>query len=207
MNRRRGGLFCRLAATAGVGLFLVMPASAAKVTAPYNVALAVGWGAGAGSDAFRDDLSRSLAQVLASRCFTGVAMAGSDSAAETAELVFDVVLSDVVDETRFDDSIAGALQPGEPAQELRHVTYFEVTVDAALTARASGASVNRKHLVAHVSRRPVYVGEDARTTARAEAIDDIVRDLTRALGCGGDKLARKIRGALGDQESVTPEPR
>ena len=191
----------------GLGVAIVTPVTAAKEIAPYHVALDVSWGEGAGSDAFRDDLSRSLAQALASRCFTGVAIAGRDSAAESAELVFDIVLSDVVDETRFDDSIAGALQPGEPTQELRRVTYFEVTVDATLAARGNAALVNRKHLVAHVSRRPVYVGEDAQATARAEAIDDIVRDLTRALGCGGDKLARKIRGALGDQGPVAAEPR
>jgi hypothetical protein len=167
----------------------------------------VEWGAGAGSDAFRDDLARTLAQALAPRCFTGVSVAGQDAAAENAALTFDVILSHAVDETRFDDSISGALQPGEPSQELRRVTYFEVAVDAALTARSSGALVSRKHLVAHVSRRPVYVGEDSRATARAEAIDDIVRDLTRALGCGGDKLARKIRDALGDQGQAPPEPR
>lgn len=201
-----GGVF-RLAAMTCAGFSFVMPAAAAKVTAPYRVALDVSWHSGAGSDAFREDLSRSLAQTLASRCFTGVAIAGRDSAAEGAELAFDVVLSDVVVETRFDDPIAGALQPGEPTQELRRVTRYEVTVDAALTARASGALVMRKHLVAHVSRRPVYVGEDPQATVRAEGIDNIVRDLTRALGCGGDKLSRKIRGALGDQGPEASEPR
>jgi len=207
MSRGLGGVFFRLALLACAGVAIALPAAAAKEIAPYRVALAVGWGAGAGSDAFRDDLSRSLAQALATGCFTGVAVAGRDSAAEGAELVFDVVLSGVVDETRFDDSIAFALQPGEPAQELRRVTHFEVTVDATLKARASGALVNRKHLVAHVSRRPVYVGEDAQATARAEAIDNIVRDLTRALGCGGAKLARKVRAALGDAGPAAPEPR
>ena len=207
MIRGRGSAFFRFAATTSVGVFFVMPTAHAKVTAPYRVALAVGWGAGAGSEAFRDDLSRSLDQALASRCFTGVAIADGNSAAESAEVVFAVVLSHVVDETRFDDSIAGALQPGEPSQELRRVTYFEVTVDATLTARTSGALVSRKHLVSHVSRRPVYVGEDSRANARAEAIDNIVRDLTRALGCGGDKLARKILGALGEQGPAAPEPR
>ena len=207
MSRGLGGVFFRLALLACAGVAIALPAAAAKEIAPYRVALAVGWGAGAGSDAFRDDLSRSLAQALASRCFAGVALAGPDSKAEGAELTFSVVLSGVVDETRFDDSIAGALQPGEPARELRRVTYFEVTVEAALTARASGALVNQKHLVAHVTRRPVYVGEDSRATARAEAIDDIVRDLIRALGCGGDKLTRKIGTALGDPGPVAPGPR
>jgi hypothetical protein len=188
-------------------LFGLTPASPAKTLAPYRVALAVAWGSGAGSDAFRDDVSRSLSQALASGCFTGVAVAGRDAVAESAEFAFDVVLSDTVDETRFDDSISGALQPGEPTQELRRVSYFEVSVDATLSVRASGAIAHRRHMMAHVSRRPVYVGEDARATVRAEAIDDIVHDLTRTLGCGGDKLAKKLRKALGDPGPEASEPR
>jgi hypothetical protein len=207
MIRPVGHRASRLAATVCASLFFLLSVSAAKETSPYRVALAVRWGAGAGSDAFREDLSRSLTEALASRCFARIAPAGPNFDAEGAELVFDVVLTGVVDETRFDDSIARALQPGEPAEELRRVTYFAVTVDAALTARLSGALVSRKHLVAHVSRRPVYVGEDSRATARAEAIDNIVHDLARALGCGGDKLTRKIRAALVDRGSDAPEPR
>lgn len=184
-----------------------MPTASAKGVAPYRVVLNVRWGVGAGSDAFRGDLSRSLAVALARACFVGVEIAGRDSAANDAEFVFDVVLSGVIEETRFDDTIAGALQPGEPAQELRRVTHFEVSVDAALTARASQTLLKRKHLVVHASRRPVYVGEDAQATARAEAIDDVARDLTRALGCGGDKFARKLEATLGGAGPTPPDPR
>ncbi len=207
MNRWRGGAYARLALSVGLGVSSVTPAAAAKELAPYRAVLSVSWGPGAGSEAFRDDLSRSLAQGLASSCFAGVAISGGVSVAAGAELVVDVSLSHVVDETLFDDSIAGALQPGQPTQELQRVTHFEVTVDATVAARTTGALVSRKHFVAHVSRRPVYVGEDPQATARAEAIDSIVRDLTRALGCGGAKFARKLRGALGDAGPAAPEPR
>jgi hypothetical protein len=207
MSFGRGGAFLRLAPMACAGFFALTPATEAKTPAPYRVVLAVAWGTGAGSDAFRDDVSRSLSQALAAACFTGVAVTGRAAGAESPELVFDVVLSDAVDETRYDDSIAGALQPGEPTQELRRVSYFEVSVDATLAVRASGAIAYRRHLVAHVSRRPVYVGEDARATARAEAIDDIVRDLTRTMGCGGDKLLRKIRKVIGEPLPAPSEPR
>ncbi len=196
MNRgRRRGILAIAAIVCALEAFPA-PASAAKTTAPYRVTLGVAWGQGAGSDAFRDDLSRSLAQALASRCFSGVVLDGGDSSGAESELEFQVVLSHAVDETRFDDSIAGALQPGEPSQELRRVTYFKVSVDAALTTKIGGNLIHRKHIVSRVSRRPVFVGEDPRAIARAEAIDNIVRDLTRALGCGGDKLSRKIRAAL-----------
>jgi hypothetical protein len=178
----------------------------AKDVAPFRTALAVRWGAGAGSDAFREDLSRSLAATLAGRCFAGVAVFEHDPQPDAA-LDFSVVLSDVLDETRFDDSIAATLQPGEPAKELRHLAHFEVTVDAALTTRETGALIKRKHFVAHVAHRPVYLGEDAQASARSEVIDNIVADLSRALGCGGAKLERKIREALGGAGEAAAAPR
>lgn len=191
------GVSAPLAVLTCCGVSFFQPGAEAKEVAPFRAALAVYWGRGAGSEAFRDDLSRSLAEVLATGCFAGVVIAEGDVAAAGTELVLTVVLSEVFDETRFDDSIAGALRPGEPAQELRRVARFEVTADATLTARSTGAVVQRKHLVANVLRRPIYVGEDPQTTARAEALDRVVNDLTKALGCGGAKLERKIREALG----------
>ena len=186
---------------------LVARGAGAKEVAPFRAALAVRWGEGAGSDAFRDDLSRSLAASLAGRCFAGVVIAERDPEPAGVDLVLTVVLSRVVDETRFDDSIATTLQPGEPAKELRRVTRIEVAVDATLSARATAALVRRKHFVANVSRRPNYVGEDPQTTARAEVIDDIVANLARGLGCGGAKLERKIREALGMVGEAPAGPR
>jgi len=197
MSRGRGGLSAGLVLSICVANAIVVPGAAAKELAPFRVALEVRWGAGAGSDAFRDDLSRSLAGTLAANCFAGISTGPPEPTEKGADLAFDVVLSDVVDETRFDDSIAGTLQPGEPTKELRRVTYFEVTVDASLTAREAGVVVHTKHLVARASRRPVYVGEDPQAMTRAESIDNIVRDLTRALGCGRGKLTERIREAMG----------
>jgi hypothetical protein len=201
------GLTARLALSACAGAVFFVPGAAAKDIAPFHMALAVRWGAGAGSDAFLDDLSRSLAATLATGCFATVSIAPSDGSGHGADLDFEVVLSNVVDETRFDDSVAGTMQPGEPTKELGRTTHFEVTVDARLSARVNGALVHHKHLVANVSRRPIYVGEDAQATARAEAIDNIVRDLSRALGCGKAKLAQKVREAIGDAGQTTPGPR
>jgi hypothetical protein len=206
MTRLLRGVFAPFALlTCGGGVFA--PGASAREIAPFHAALAVRWGGGAGSDAFRNDLSRSLAEVLATGCFAGVAIADGELPAADSDLFLTVVLSQVVDETRFDDSIAGTLRPGEPGQELRRVARFEVSVDATLSARATGAVVRRKHLVANVLRRPVYVGEDPQATARAEAIDRIVNDLAKALGCGGAKLERKIRDALGTTDQPASGPR
>ncbi len=207
MTRGRRDFFARLAALACGGLAILAPGADAKEAAPFRAALAVRWGEGAGSDAFRDDLSRSLAATLAGRCFASLVIADRDRTPADADLVFAVVLSRIVDETRFDDSIATTLQPGEPAKELRRVTRVEVTVDASLTTRATGALVRRKHFVASVTRRPSYVGEDPQATARAEVIDDIVANLAKGFGCGGAKLDRKVRDALGSAGEAASGPR
>jgi hypothetical protein len=207
MTRAIRGGSAWLALSACGGLALLAPSTAAKEIAPFRAALAVSWGEGAGSDAFRDDLSRSLAATLATGCFAGVVIADRDPAPADTELVLSVVLSGVVDETRFDDSIASTLNPGEPSKELRRVARFEVAVDATLFASATRAIVRRKHFVVIVARRPLYSGEDAQATARVEAIEQIVFDLTKALGCGGAKLNRRIRESLGNVKQPTADPR
>jgi hypothetical protein len=206
MNGAPRSLLARLALLACGSIAFFMRAEA-KQLAPFRTALAVRWGSGAGSDAFRDDLTRTLAANLAGRCFAGVTIDDRDPSRGDAELVLSVILSGVVDETRFEDSIATNLQPGDPSQEMRHISRFEVTVDATLSTRATGALVGRKHLVASVSHRPLYLGEDAQATARLEAIDNVVDDLAKGLGCGGAKLERKIRDALGAAGETSPAPR
>lgn len=183
-------------AAAAIALLAVTPA-AAKEIAPFHADLVVLWGHGAGSDVFRDELARNMAERLGTTCFSGVHVAERPDADSDAELLYTIVLSDVVDETRFDDSIAGTLQPGgEPTHELRRVAHFEVAAEGTLTARESGAIIHRKHIVARAERRPVYVGEDPQSFARSEASFDVVDSLARALGCGSAKLSKKIREAL-----------
>jgi hypothetical protein len=175
---------------------LMAGTAGAKEIAPFHADLVVRWGRGAGSDAFRDELARIMAEALATRCFAGVEIAGGPASDSASELLYTIILSDVVDETRFDDTIAGALQPGDPTQELRRVAQFEVAADATLQARANGAVIHRKHVLAHAYRRPIYVGEDPQAVARAQAAEDLVETLTKSLGCGGQKLLRKIGEAL-----------
>jgi hypothetical protein len=179
-----------------LAVFTLAAAAHAKEIAPFHVDLVVRWGHGAGSDAFRDELARVMAETLVSGCFAHVEIVDQAPVDSGAELVYTVILSDVVDETRFDDTIAGALQPGEPTQELRRVAHFEVAADATLQSSANGALIHRKHVLAHTYRRPIYVGEDPQAVAREEATRDVVDTLMKSLGCGRDKLVRKIHEAL-----------
>jgi hypothetical protein len=186
---------------------VLAPAAAGARTVPARVQLVVTWGADAGSDAFRDDLRRAVAEDLATGCFSAVAVAQGPPAAEAADLVLELVLSGAVEETRFDDSIATALTPGEPAKDLRLVARCAVTVDATLSVRATGLLLRRKHFGVDVSRRPAYVGEEPKAEARAGAIDAALRSLARALGCGGSKLERTVADALAAGTGGAPRSR
>lgn len=191
-----------------VGLLLSgVPASARAVhRVPFRATVTVRWGEEAGSDAFRGDLGRALAQGLGP-CFSGVDLVDDDPATAHADLHLAVVLFGFEEDTRYDDSIAGALQPGEPAHELRRVAHVEVAVDASLETTANAQLVQRKHLVANISRRPVMVGEDPQAIARGDAIDRIVSDLEKAFCASGDKLEQKIRAALAEPGAEAPPPR
>ncbi len=207
MTCARGGIFASLAVAAcGAAAFLAADAEARAVH-PFRSALAVRWGGGAGSDAFLSDLTRCIADAMATRCFSGVEIVGGDPAATGADLDFVVVLSDVVEATRFDDPIASVLEPDQPLNAARRVARFAITVDARLSARSTGALVHRERFVANVSRRPLVAGEDPQAVARVEAIDRIVLDLVRGFRCGSAKLDRRIRDALRDHGAAGAGPR
>jgi hypothetical protein len=174
---------------------IASPAAAAAGGLPYRIVIAPEWGAGAGSDVFRDDVGRAVADALSHACFAEVALADGATRPE-GDLLLALYLSNAIEELRFDDPIAGALMPGEPGKELRREAYFEVSIDAELRSLADLALIERKAINARIARRPMILGEDPQATARQEAIDRIVRDLAKAFCRGGDKLAKKIKAAL-----------
>ena len=200
----RRGVGVAFAAFALVASGLCVPYVSAKQLAAARVQLSVRWGGDAGSDNLRDDLERALAEHLSSTCFTSVVIADGPPARDDVDIVLDLVLSDAVEETRFADSIATSLQPGDPGKELRVVARSAMALDATLEVRATGTLLSRKHVNADVSRRPLYLGEDPQATARTGAIVAAVRALGKALGCGGAKLPHDVRRALDEAKAAAP---
>jgi hypothetical protein len=188
MTSRSLGAVVALALTAS-------PAAAASSPLPYRLVIAPAWGEGAGSDVFRDDVGRAVADALSRSCFAAVALADGETRPD-GDLLLALYLSNAIEELRFDDPIAGALMPGEPGKELRRQAYFEVSVDAELRSLADLTPIERKSMNAHIVRRPMILGEDPQATAREEAIDRIVRDLSKAFCRSTDKLAKKIKAVL-----------
>jgi hypothetical protein len=189
---------------AAAGLRFIAGASAADTPqrVPYTTALIVRWGEGAGSDAFRDDLERSVAAHLATKCFEDVVLPHGEET-PSSQLTLTVELSDVLDETRYDGSIASTLQPDGPAEVNNHAEFL-VTVDVHLNVTDTGAYVTGKRFRAHSVWRPMYVGEDAQEVARSHSIRDAVADIAKGLGCGKAKLEKNIRDAM---KSDAGEPR
>jgi hypothetical protein len=186
----------------GCTAFLV-PRAEAKQVAPFRTALAVRWGQAAGSDAFRDDLARTLAENLAGRCFAGVAIVDRDPSPGDAELVFSVILSgSSADPLRIYRDHPAARRPAKelrPSRTSGHVTRDPV--------HAWGKRALVGLNLVRSTHRLTIPGEDAQAAFRLEVIDNIVGDLARALGCGGAKLERKIRDALGAAGEASPAPR
>jgi len=180
-------------------------ATPAAALLPFRLAVDVRWGPGGGSEAFRADLARSLADALSQRCFSTVEDVSSDGTESTpADVRLLAYLSNVREQLRFLDSIATSLQSDDPSNELRRVAILEVAVEASLQAVVTGEEIAQKRLVASISRQPVMIGEDPQATARALAIDRIVQDLTKAVCKGGDKLEKKIREAMREPEGNAP---
>ena len=202
--KRRGRCTALTPALLGlVSTLLAPPITRAGEIASARVALSVRWGGAAGSEALREEFEEALAAGLATSCFTSVSIAGEPD----ADLVLAVILSDAIEDTRFDESIAGTLQSRLPDDELRRAAESSVAIEASLTARRTGALVYRKRFSASAIRRPESIGEDAQATARTQAIDSGVTKLERSLGCGHAKLARKIRDALAPGNETAPTSR
>ena len=180
------------AALAGVS---GLASGAAPATLP-PAALSVQWGSNAGSDSFRSDFTHALADALGRACLSRIVVVEDAAVLPETPLRVSIVLSDVVDEIEFEDTLAGTLQSEDPGHELRRVARYEVSMDAALETTESGALIRHRRSRAHVYRRPMVLGEDPRAYAQGEVIEDLVKEVKKGICKDGEKLARDVDAAL-----------
>jgi predicted outer membrane protein len=159
----------------------------------FTLAVEARWGAGPGPEAFRADVERALAATASRGCVAEVT-AGADAVhGGASDLVLIATLEGFVEEVRFDDSLATAVTPGEPTQELRRVAISDLDNTLQLSVRDGAREVASKSFHADVHYRPMYVGENPQETARQRLIERI-SDETKKLLCKTDgKLAARVR--------------
>jgi len=164
---------------------------------PVDLALRVAYGAEPGPESLLDDVAHVLlAELRAKGCFRGVAPAAPGRAPE-ADVLLEVMLSEVREETRFEQSLAERAQAADAtATAVGVVATFALRVDYRLAAVPGGTVVRDGGFRVSGERRPRYAGDDARAGARGEALLDLARRTRAKLNHGSPaKLARAIEEA------------
>ena len=166
----------------------------------FDVAVRVGFeGEAAGSASLRDDVAQALlAELRARGCFRSC-RAAPYGETPRADLLLDVILKDLVEEVRYDQSLAEQARPQDPEQSLLgYSAMLSLEVEVSLAALPGGALVRDARLHVRAERRPRMPGDDARAAARADLLLDLARR-ARAEACRGSrkKLARGIASARG----------
>ncbi len=193
--------FPRLAVFAAAALAVhALVHGAGEERLPFDVAVRVGFeGESAGSASLRDDIAQALlAELRARGCFRSCRAA---PAGETprADLLLDVSLADLVEEVRYDQSLAERTRPVDPEQNLLgYSALLSLEVELRLGALPGGAPVRDARFHVRAERRPRMPGDDAREGARTDLLLDLARR-ARAEACrgSGKKLARSIAATRG----------
>lgn len=185
-------------------LLLSSPAAVADdAPAPFDVALRVVYD-GAGHDSFREEVELQLVAALdVAHCFPRLVVLdpGDDPVAtalgEGADLLLEVVLSDLEDELEYDISQAQRDSPdATPDVARQHTARLEVDVAILLsTLDPPGRLVRDRSMRVRRTHRP-NLYEDPRTEALFELLDEISGSVER-LVCKGkpSKMVKQVEQA------------
>ena len=192
--------YCRRSLGSVLGLLLCVglgtgsPAAKGKPL-PYKLGVRVTHGKPAGPAAMRADLRRGLLEALNNAaCFESVR--GVDAAASNTDLLLEVVIIDIEEETRYDISMATLSSPNtEPGTDKQLVATVRGEFHVELLTVPASARIRSRKFIHIGSHRPI-LNEDPRAEARWEMLNEAVRSL-RVFACKGSekKVARAIEQA------------
>jgi hypothetical protein len=169
-------------------------AGSAEPRLPYDLAVRIRFGAGPGSASLLDDAADALLPELRAKgCFRAVSLAEPAGVPE-GDVLMEVTLSEVREETRYEQSVAERAQPIDAAQAaLGLVAAFSLRAQIRLASIPGGTVVREAGFGAAAERRPRSPGDDAQAGVRAEALLDFARR-ARAKLCHGSmsRLSRDI---------------
>jgi hypothetical protein len=191
-----------------LALFLAMSCVpvvlAAQGPAPYDVHVELSFAEASGDEEMRDELElQLLSELRRAGCFRAVirVVAGDavEHAAERETLRLNVAVSELLEETTYDTSIAERADPQAPQSlELLHTSRIQAVLQVSLEHPASGHTLRARRLRGAGAHRPLLLGEDARLTALREATIEAAQEVRRFVCKGGAKrLAKEIAAAPG----------
>jgi len=164
---------------------------------PYTLALRIRFETASPSASLADDAASSvLAELRAKGCFREVRLAPAEGVPE-ADVLLEMVLSEMQEEVRYEQSLAERAQPLDPgtaALGYAAVLSFQTSIALATLPGGNVARTGDFHVSAE--RRPRIAGDDARAGALLDALRDLARK-TRSTLCKGSasKLAGEIEAA------------
>lgn len=177
-----------------VGLGTGSPAAKGKPL-PYKLGVRVTHGESAGPAAMLADLRRGLLEALNNAaCFESVRVV--DGAVSNADLLLEVVIIDIEEQTRYGISMATLSSPNtEPGTDKQLVATVRGAFRVELLTVPASARIRSREFIQVGSHRPV-LNEDPRAEARWEMLNEAVRSL-RVFACKGSekKVARAIEQA------------
>ncbi len=166
---------------------------------PLSLALRIRFEGGSPSARLADDVAATvLAEFRAKGCFRDASVAPAEGI-PGGDALLEVTLSQVHEETRYEQSLAERAQPQDvSATALGYAALLALRADLKLAALPSGEVVRTGGFHVAVERRPRMAGDDARAGARIDAMRDLARK-TRSTICRGSvaKLEREIEAARG----------
>ncbi len=186
-----------------LALLLAPAALAGKGTTPaaYDVDITLEFAATAGEEGIREELElQMLTELRRAACFRSVELSAPGAEPTPAvpaaddRLLLRVMVRELFDETTYDASVAQRTAPyAGQSLEIAHTSRFRALVRAALEHPASRRELRGKQIRSSGAHRPLTVGEDARLTARSQALVELVRAI-RGFVCkgGGKRLEKEI---------------
>lgn len=190
-----------VALLAGAIFFLGVASRATAEPLPFALSVQVSFAESSPSPTLRDEIERRILDVVGSRaCFASArAVPPDETDRPPGDLLLDLVLGEVRDETRYDQTLAGAMNPDDPDAQIQYSVVLSIQVSERIVALPGGVQLRAQRFRPQVERRPMYIGDDARSFAKEELLSILAK---RAASIACDVSKKKAKQAVDAARSV-----
>jgi len=190
------------AVPAALLLLLLAPGPASADVVPYSLTVEIAFPEGAPSPTLEQEVMRRLLDTLSRRaCYQSVQAAPADGSRPSTDLLLHIEFREIHDETIYDDSLAGFVNPDDPDAKLRYSLVLSVQVAERLVALPGEIEITHQRFRPQVTRRPMYQGEDLRRETKTEMLNTIATRVA-SFACGASK--KKTQRAVDAARAAAP---